>query len=137
MAKIGIIFCFLLAITANCSKSTGADQARTQVQGERTEEQSEVNAAPEVLTPGRPAAFETDTYLPELSGKRLAFVVNHTSTIGEVHLIDSLQSLGLDLKKIFAPEHGFRSGAALLYLYLYPILRHGSRRGAGQRGDCA
>jgi len=111
MAKIGIIFCFLLAITANCSKSTSTDQARTQVQGERTEEQSEVNATPEVLPPGRPAAFETDTYLPVLRGKRLAFVVNHTSTIGEAHLIDSLQSLGLDIKKIFAPEHGFRGGA--------------------------
>jgi uncharacterized protein YbbC (DUF1343 family) len=46
-----------------------------------------------------------------LKGKRLALVVNQTSTIGNTHVVDSLQSLGLDLIKIFAPEHGFRGDA--------------------------
>ncbi|MFK8164102.1 MAG: exo-beta-N-acetylmuramidase NamZ domain-containing protein [Lewinella sp.] len=112
MAKVGIFFCFLLAITANCSNSTISDQARTQVQGEKTEEPAGTSSPPTSATPpARPAAWETKTYVPQLRGKRVALVVNQTSTIGGTHLVDSLQSLGLDIKKIFAPEHGFRGGA--------------------------
>ena len=44
-----------------------------------------------------------------LKGKRVAIVANHTSLVGEgVHLVDSLKSLGVNIKKVFAPEHGFR-----------------------------
>jgi uncharacterized protein YbbC (DUF1343 family) len=81
------------------------------VQSERIEEQSEVNSAPQEPAELRPAAYETSSYVPHLAGKRIALVVNQTSTIGDVHLVDSLQRLGLDLKKIFAPEHGFRGAA--------------------------
>ena len=45
-------------------------------------------------------------YLPLLKGKTIAMVVNQTSTIGETHLVDTLQSLGIKIKAIFAPEHG-------------------------------
>jgi uncharacterized protein YbbC (DUF1343 family) len=38
-------------------------------------------------------------------------VVNQTSTIGERHLVDSLLAAGMVIKKIFAPEHGFRGQA--------------------------
>lgn len=54
------------------------------------------------------AAAKTGEYLPFLLGKRVAMVVNQTSTIGNVHLVDSLKNLGVDVKKVFAPEHGFR-----------------------------
>ncbi|EJF52307.1 hypothetical protein SapgrDRAFT_0564 [Saprospira grandis DSM 2844] len=50
-------------------------------------------------------------YLPFLKGKRLGLLVNHSSAIGETHLVDSLLALGLNVKKIFAPEHGFRGTA--------------------------
>lgn len=46
------------------------------------------------------------------SGKRIALVVNHTSLIGKTHLADSLKSLGVNIVKIFGPEHGFRGNAA-------------------------
>lgn len=45
---------------------------------------------------------------------RLAVVANQTSVIGDglgeahVHLIDTLLALGMNVKKVFAPEHGFR-----------------------------
>ena len=107
MAKVAIFFCFLATLTANCSNNAVPDTARTQVQSERMEEQSEATMSRAI----RPAAYETKTYLPQLSGKRIALVVNQTSTIGETHIVDSLKSLGLDLKKIFAPEHGFRGSA--------------------------
>src|SRR6188768_4396396 len=37
-----------------------------------------------------PGAWDTEAYLPMLKGKRVALVVNHTSTIGKTHLVDSL-----------------------------------------------
>ena len=47
-------------------------------------------------------------YLPMLSNKRVALVVNQTSVIGETHLVDTLTRLGVSIIKVFAPEHGFR-----------------------------
>ncbi|MDR6563214.1 MULTISPECIES: DUF1343 domain-containing protein [unclassified Arcicella] len=56
-------------------------------------------------------AEQTQIYLPLLKGKTVALVVNHTSVIGKTHLADSLISLGVKIKTIFAPEHGFRGTA--------------------------
>ena len=50
-------------------------------------------------------------YLPLLEGKRVALVVNQTSMVGQTHLVDTLRSLGVDIKKVMAPEHGFRGEA--------------------------
>lgn len=55
-----------------------------------------------------PAAERTDAYLSLISAKRVAVVANQTSMIGNVHLVDSLISLGINVVKIFSPEHGFR-----------------------------
>lgn len=59
----------------------------------------------------KPAAFEVNNYIEDLKGKKIALCVNQTSAIGQVHLVDSLLNLGIDVKKIFAPEHGFRGKA--------------------------
>ncbi len=56
-------------------------------------------------------AARIDRYAAQLKGKRIGMVVNHTSTIGSTHLVDSLSSMGLRLEVIFAPEHGFRGKA--------------------------
>lgn len=56
-------------------------------------------------------AAQLDRYLPELRGKRLGLVVNHTSRIGNTHLVDSLLALDQKVVRIFAPEHGFRGTA--------------------------
>jgi len=50
-------------------------------------------------------------YLDSLKGKRVAIVGNQTSTIGKTHLVDTLLSLGVVIKKVFSPEHGFRGDA--------------------------
>jgi len=57
-------------------------------------------------------AEQTDKYLPLLKGKRIAIVANQTSVIGKTILVDSLKSLGLNIVKIFGPEHGFRGTAS-------------------------
>lgn len=56
-------------------------------------------------------AERTDQYLPLLREKRIAVVTNQTGMIGHTHLVDSLVSIGLDVVKVFAPEHGFRGEA--------------------------
>ena len=52
-----------------------------------------------------------DQYLPIIKEKRVAIIGNQTSTVGSIHLVDTLLSLGIDVKKVFAPEHGFRGNA--------------------------
>lgn len=55
----------------------------------------------------------TAAYLPDLKGKNVALVVNHTTIFSNrQHLADSLLSLGIKIKIIFAPEHGFRGNAS-------------------------
>jgi uncharacterized protein YbbC (DUF1343 family) len=68
---------------------------------------TEVCAQPEL----RVGAARMDTYLPLLKGKKIGLVVNHTSRVHQVHLVDTLWSLGYSIKAIFAPEHGFRGTA--------------------------
>lgn len=58
-----------------------------------------------------PAAWQLTSYLPLLSGKRIAVAANQTSLIGNVHLVDTLLSLHVNIQKIFCPEHGFRGTA--------------------------
>ncbi|MFM9944985.1 MAG: exo-beta-N-acetylmuramidase NamZ domain-containing protein [Bacteroidia bacterium] len=53
-------------------------------------------------------AEQTQEYLKLIKEKTIAIVVNQTSVIGKTHLVDSLLSLGVKIKTIFAPEHGFR-----------------------------
>jgi len=53
-------------------------------------------------------AERTNEYFPIIKNKRIAIVANHTSTIGNQHLVDTLLSSGFDIKRVFAPEHGFR-----------------------------
>ena len=57
-------------------------------------------------------ADQLELLLPRLQNKNVALVVNHTSLAGKTHLTDTLISQGMNLKKVFAPEHGFRGAAA-------------------------
>ena len=53
----------------------------------------------------------TDRYLPLLEGKRVALLANHTSIVGDEHLVDRLCREGVNVVAIFSPEHGFRGTA--------------------------
>jgi uncharacterized protein YbbC (DUF1343 family) len=54
----------------------------------------------------------TASYLPMLKDKRVGIIANQTTTIGNTHLVDSLVALGVNIQRVFAPEHGFRGQAA-------------------------
>ena len=64
-------------------------------------------AAPRILT----GADQLDQYLPLLQGQSVAVFANATSVIGNTYLVDTLVKLGIHIRKIFSPEHGFRGDA--------------------------
>lgn len=55
---------------------------------------------------------QTAAYVPLIKNKNIALVTNQTGVFTNIptqtHLVDSLLQLNIRLKKIFAPEHGFR-----------------------------
>jgi uncharacterized protein YbbC (DUF1343 family) len=57
-------------------------------------------------------AEQVDQYLSYIKGKRVAMLANQTSVIGKTHLVDSLKKLGVNIVKVFGPEHGFRGNAS-------------------------
>jgi uncharacterized protein YbbC (DUF1343 family) len=56
----------------------------------------------------RCGADRTEVYLPLLHGKNIVLVANPTSRVGKVHLLDTLIHSDISVKRVFAPEHGFR-----------------------------
>lgn len=50
--------------------------------------------------------------LPGWKGKTVGVVCNHTALLGDtLHLVDALLAGGVDVRRVFAPEHGFRGEA--------------------------
>lgn len=58
----------------------------------------------------RLGADRMETLIPLLKDKQVGLVVNQTSVLsdGYTHLLDTLLAEGIRIKKVFAPEHGFR-----------------------------
>lgn len=54
-------------------------------------------------------AQQFERYLPHLKNKRVGILTNITGVIGKTSIVDTLISLKVGVKKIFGPEHGFRS----------------------------
>jgi len=101
------VFLWLLVVSAcgnteKSSKNTEADKIGNTVQ----EEQKAIIVA----------ANRTQEYLGLLKEKKVGIVANQTSVIfknnkNHTHIVDSLLDLNIDIKKVFAPEHGFRGQA--------------------------
>jgi len=74
--------------------------------------QNKKNIEPELIV----AADNLESYMSLIRGKNIAIVANQTSVIKNkngnyTHLVDTLLNLHIDVKKVFAPEHGFRGKA--------------------------
>lgn len=101
----------LLLVFTNCGESTTASSQKTNVPPAAKKElvhQEEIKAA---AVPFQLGAAQLDEYLPLLKDKKVGLVVNQTSMVGEQHLVDLLLGEGVDVPRIFAPEHGFRGKA--------------------------
>ncbi|MDF2188341.1 DUF1343 domain-containing protein [Paraflavitalea sp. CAU 1676] len=96
MRSISILFLALLAI----STTTCTAQGTSTKQGASTKRG--------IIT----GADQTEKYLRYLKGKRVGLVANQSSQIGNKSSVDSLLSLGINIVKVFGPEHGFRGNAS-------------------------
>ena len=89
----------VILITASCS----AQKPRAQ-----SSDMAPANSKTNSIQTG---ADRINVYLPFLKGKKVGIFANQTSIVGNVHLVDTLLKLGIDIKAIFGPEHGFRGTA--------------------------
>src|SRR5210317_749847 len=85
MKKIG--FYFLIFVVLSCHAQNKSDR---------------------ILT----GAEQGNKYLSVLANKKVGLVVNHTAMVDDIHLVDFLLKNKIDIRSIFAPEHGFRGDAS-------------------------
>jgi uncharacterized protein YbbC (DUF1343 family) len=71
-------------------------------------EPKEITQQPKVKTG---AEVLLDKHLEELQGKRIGLMMNSTSRVNGVHMLDTLLNLDVNVTALFAAEHGFRGGA--------------------------
>jgi uncharacterized protein YbbC (DUF1343 family) len=96
-----VIFILFIITSVSCATSKAVVQ-KSEVPG------SAINTSTSLRT----GAEQTEKYLSYILGKRVAILANQTSIIGKTHLVDSLQKLGVNIVKVFGPEHGFRGKAS-------------------------
>ena len=66
--------------------------------------------AQKLPTPVTVGAERIELLLPSLQGKRVVLMVNQSSLVGSTgtHLVDTLLSQGINIVRLFVPEHGLR-----------------------------
>lgn len=58
-----------------------------------------------------PGAERLSNYIDYIKDKKVGVIANQSSVIGKTHLVDSLICLGINIRGIYCPEHGFRGDA--------------------------
>lgn len=100
MKLLSLIFSILIILT-NCTAQKSQPGTNQQQVPKNNEEENSI----------LPGAERISVYLPLIKGKRIGIFANQTSMVGNTHLVDTLKKLGVDIKVIFGPEHGFRGTA--------------------------
>ena len=95
----GLLFLFLFLLNLYSS---------TRAHGQASAGLSPVLTEYEDIIPG---ASRTLLYFPLLENRSVGLVCNHTSVVGNTHLVDTLIGSGIKISAIFSPEHGFRGSA--------------------------
>ncbi|MUV02590.1 DUF1343 domain-containing protein [Flavobacterium rakeshii] len=105
-------FLFSFILIGSCGNSVSVQKEKPEVQKEQTEISYKEN---QLLTEIKTGAENYKAYLPLLKGKNIGIVTNQTGTIinngNTGHVVDFLLEKKVALKKIYAPEHGFRGTA--------------------------
>ncbi len=108
MLNLKIVASFLILLfigNVGCGQKQVVEKEDTPV--EETDTAKEEKETLPILT----GADQPEAFLSLIQGKKVAMVVNQTSMIGQTHLVDRLLTVGVEVEKIFAPEHGFRGTA--------------------------
>ncbi|HEX8563526.1 MAG TPA: DUF1343 domain-containing protein [Flavobacterium sp.] len=100
--KNTVLFSFLIAVA--CGSSAGKDE-----NGKAVAENAMTAKTTKTILTG---ADNHQAYLPHLAGKKIGIVTNQTGVLSNgTHVVDFLLSKKIDVKAIYAPEHGFRGTA--------------------------
>lgn len=104
-----LLWVFIPILIGGACRNNGKNSTS---QIESTSEKNGSHAKSQIIV----GANTIEGYLPLLKGKRIAVVANQTSVVfkegsSHLHLVDSLLAHDVDIKKVFAPEHGFRGSA--------------------------
>jgi len=101
------LFLLFLGLSISTFTSCGAKGEKTP--GVLAIDSTEINIPQQMsIMPGAESMAE---YIPILKNKKVALVVNHSSRVGDQHLLDTLLALEINVVKIFTPEHGFTGTA--------------------------
>jgi len=106
--KLSPVICLAIACIQACAGPKPAEIKAVQQQNIQPVKNDTAKIADHIRT----GAEQTEKYLPLLKGKRVGMVVNPTSVIGQLTVVDSLIKVGVNIVKIFGPEHGFRGDAS-------------------------
>ncbi|WP_232730381.1 exo-beta-N-acetylmuramidase NamZ domain-containing protein [Lacinutrix sp. Bg11-31] len=128
--KNTVLLFLFLGISCGKANKFDAIGKKAEVRNEKTEATVQNDGASnEILNQTQNdviiGANQTEAYLKLLEGKRVGVVANQTSVIFKdkitssstldndryIHIVDSLISNKVNIKKVFAPEHGFRGKA--------------------------
>ncbi|MFD2915892.1 exo-beta-N-acetylmuramidase NamZ family protein [Psychroserpens luteus] len=114
-----IIIVFVL-VMISCGSKSKNDSAQNNEILKQVQDDSNSKFSDDIIV----AANRTDAYLPLLKGKRVGIIANQTSVVFKeiassqvyqndnyTHLVDTLLQRNVNIKKVFAPEHGFRGKA--------------------------
>jgi uncharacterized protein YbbC (DUF1343 family) len=102
--KLLISFIFLTIIPTSCSarKTDASINAKSDLEIVIDNPKIEIKTG----------ADNYNNYLPLLNNKKIGIVTNQTGILSnKIHLVDFLLEKNIAIKKIFAPEHGFRGTA--------------------------
>jgi uncharacterized protein YbbC (DUF1343 family) len=105
-----IKLCFLILVSILISSSCGIFNTKQEVKNER--EVTKIESQEIVLAEIKLGADNYITYLPLLKDKKIGIITNQSGLLSnKMHIVDFLLENKIDIKKIFAPEHGFRGTA--------------------------
>ena len=111
MKKFSFILFFLASfslLNSNCASSSSGKSRAINYADSLNSGVKKDHADKKLIT----GADQTTEYLGYLKGKKVGILINQTSIIGNTPIVDSLVALGVNIVRIFGPEHGFRGTAS-------------------------
>lgn len=109
MRRMNFLFLPLLSLFSFLSCINGSSDGKAIASGSDSTSTS-ISSVPGATV--KNGADRLEQLLPLLAGKRVGLIVNQTSVLQNgTHLLDTLLASNITIKRVFAPEHGFRGNA--------------------------